>query len=394
MKNFKKNRETITWLAGEGDFFIYRRNRLSQRLFVFLKHTLNSLAYFLFGRDRSVDSKYIFLVKGQNQLRLHLHAQHNFPNRTESTLFRVPVLFGRQRMNGAVPWMKIDAKSLFLQLWFLSNYLMTGKKRGLNLYFMSYQAAMEASIKRCLKNLETFVCYNDQNYEASSIILALKRLTLAKTIVFQHGLILNPKFYFPTNADEFWAWGDGSKNHFYARNGGSRLTIGGRFLDDKKNKAPAPYLVGKRGQPAILIVPSPHHTEILELINAVLRETGTLTSNFKLGIKLHPATKFKALVVIFCKIKGLAVESVDSDISNSASYFDAMVTRNSTSAVDFLLRGKCVFVDDYTCALDFPSPGYTFPLYDLKRFLSGDCDLIDSNHLDERLKFLKNTINV
>jgi hypothetical protein len=72
---------------------------------------------------------------------------------------------------------------------------------------------------------------------------------------------------------------------------------------------------------------------------------------------------------------------------------DALITYNSTSAVDFLLRGKPVFFVDPHSGDEFPSMAYGLRFTDLEDFVVS-CDFGLSNHNKARLQFLKRTLNV
>ena len=393
MSDFKSARETLTRLAGEGSFAVYRRSSLGQRLFISLKFAANSSSFFLFGSNEKISAEDIFFIKGRNQLRLHRRANIRFDEEDRSTSVFLQPDFAMRRVGHVRRWLRIEGRYLWAQIWFICGFLLTGKKRYLNLYFLNYQASMEAGIQKYCGNIRNFVCYNDQSYEAAAIILALRRLTSAKTVVVQHGLILSPEFYFPTNADEFWAWGELSKKHFSCRKQATTLLVKGRFPEDQavKNEEKAASIAAAR--PRILIAPSHKHREILDLVRSTLSHSTRLDEDVELTIKFHPATKFRFLLALYCRSRQISIESMSSDMCEISGKFDAIVTRNSTSAIDFMLRGKPVFIDLFDPKTDFPSREYADPISDLSALIERR-KLADEHQRVHRLNFLKSAINV
>jgi hypothetical protein len=394
MSDYTNTKETLTRLAGEGSFAVYKRSTLGQRLFISMKFAANSSSFFLFGSNKKISAENIFFIKGRNQLRLHRRANIRFEEENRGASFLQPD-FAMWRVNHELRrWLRIERRHLWAQLCFVCGYLLTGKKRYLNLYFLNYQASMEAGIRKYCGPIRNFVCYNDQSYEAAAIILGLRRLTSAKTVVVQHGLILSPEFYFPVNADEFWAWGELSRKHFSCRKQTTKLLVKGRFPEDQavKNEDRGASAAAQR-PPRILIAPSYKHREILGLVKSTLSHSKKFNDSFELAIKFHPATKFRVLLALYCRSRQIHIESMNSDMCEIAGRFDAIVTRNSTSAIDFMLRGKRIFIDLFDPKIDFPSREYADPISDLSALIARR-RLADEHQTVHRLNFLKSAINV
>lgn len=395
MSNYKIFRETIVRLAGEGNFSIYKKSTPKQRAYLGLKLLLNSVAFWLGGQNKEVSAVNIFYVKGQNQCRLHKHANLAFREAKEESMTLIqPDWSWWQRKDNFSRWFKMEGKYVSAQLYLIASYVLLGEKKYLNLYFLSYQTAIEEGIRKFGTKIEFFLCYNDQTYEASSIILALKRLTSAKTVVFQHGLILSPSFYFPVNADEFWAWGELSKRSYFARCKKSRFIVKGRYLEDRIIRRECVADLIEPGQPRILIAPSHVLQEIIDLVASTLKSVEGLRVPYKVAIKLHPATKLKIFIIMYCGVRNISVEPIRSEMEDVVGRFDAIATRNSTSAVEFLLRGKAVFVDIFDSSRIFPSLEYAAPLSMLGNYIKALKRIEGEFQKLPRLTFLKNAIDV
>lgn len=387
-------KETLCRLAGEGNFNMYRHSTVQKRLFVFSKCLFTSLTYCL-GSNKYIPEHNVCFVKGLNQLRHH----NNFKRILEKHFSNV-VLYVQPTCRITLHpfiennWPRIKLKDLFAQFLWLMIYVASGKRRFLNLYFLFFQASSESSIKKYCVSIKNFVCYNDQPFDVSAIVLALRRHTAAKTIVVQHGLILSPDFYFPVNADEFWGWGELSREKFTVREKATMFVVKGRFAGDKIRKSPIIDYGGDKKLIKALIAPSYNIREIHEIVKMAVICSRKSKVAIELSLKLHPATKFKCLLKILCKINSIYIESAALDMVDLAQKYDVLVTRCSTSAIDFLLLGKTVFVDKYDDNRSFPSNSYTYPLESIDVLAKG----INSNEIrsinNARLTFLMQAINV
>ena len=303
----------------------------------------------------------VSFVKGTNQLRYHDYARTQLERE-----FGAVQLFVSSRIDSATESFilpRITILEMLQQLNFLLLILLTGKKRYLNLYLLAFAMAIRRVVANGLPLVETFVCYNDQPYDVAAIIFALNNRRRCRTIVIQHGLILNEKFYFPSVAKEFWAWGDLSKKHYRTWNPFGQLIIKGRYSDDSETKQER-FIFPPAGAPVrILVAPSFFHDEIKQIITALCEnlQNKSLDDKF-IAIKFHPATKYLRKIKAWRSKNSpwLAEETAPMEVL--AEKYDVLITKNSTSAVDFLLRGKPVYSVDQLEKDCFPSEDYCFSL--------------------------------
>lgn len=245
-----------------------------------------------------------------------------------------------------------------------------------------------------LSSARNFICYNDQPFDVAAIISALHQRGNCRTITIQHGLILSEKFYFPTNTQEFWAWGELSRLHFRSRLPDGKFVIKGRYPDDAESKSNT-FILPKSADASwkILIAPSHQHNEVKSLVQLIKNNLPkSEASNTHIGIKLHPATKGVPLIRLWLYIfaQGFSIERVNME--KLSLQYNALLTKNSTSAVDFLLRGKPVVFSDLPSGSLFPSPDYGISPSQFSKLLDKALDLKAKNAA--RLQFLSFSLNV
>lgn len=378
-------------MAGEGNFHIYRLLKERRRVFLFAKCILTTFAYFK-GTGCSGGTGTVAFIKGPNQLRYYHHARTQLQE--ELGPIKTFTYKPSPEQLEARLLSRISLKEACHQAYYLLIMLLTGKRRYLNLYLLSFATAIEKAVAIGLNEISTFVCFNDQPYDVSAIVYALNRRTGVRTIVIQHGLILSESFYFPSVAKEFWAWGELSRTHYRSSELDGKLIIKGRYKDDFNNKQHQPVWP-QPGRPVrILVAPSFFHHEVKTLINHLNQSLGAkLKENTQIAIKFHPATKFLWFLKKWC-IKAMPQLTEEYDpMETLSSQYDVLVTKNSTSSIDFLLRGKPVFSVNINPQTRFPSEAYTFQLRDINLFLSNK-ESQNTAKNNERLRFLYDAINI
>lgn len=381
-------RETLNVLAGEGGFAVYGVKGFSARSRRVAKYAVNSIAHFLCGSRDVCEAKILVYTVGANQLRLR--SRYGSKYFGEGAFFvNHPKL--KTGLSGAgSPY--ISFASLTRQLSYLLFYLISGKKRGLNLFFISYQGAIEKYVESHVNGVLKFFCFNDQIYECSSLILAIRRCTSGRSVVVQHGLVLSHRFYFPVNADEFWAWGELSRRYFSSRVG-SEFKLVGRFPDDiEKFEGEFNGCLNGVNDFRLLIAPSYDKNEVMRLLEAGLKLRGRV--NVSVFLKLHPATKNVTPIELFCSRNRVVVLGIEEEMGVLAERVDGLLTSFSTSVLDFLLIGKPVFVERFNVVDDFPSREYCFSASDVLSVASDDFFDRMSSMNEGRIKFLREAINV
>lgn len=377
-------------LAGEGSFHIYRLLR-DRRVFLFTKCLLTTFACFR-GRGSETGARSIAFVKGANQLRyfwqahlqleaelgaLQLYASAPLPTASDALL---------------LPRMSLSAFAQ--QVVCLLMLLLTGKRRYLNLYLLAFASAMRKAVDTGLRNIESFVCFNDQPYDVAAIVHALHGRKGCRTIVVQHGLILSQNFYFPTVAKEFWAWGELSKQHYRAWDKDAQLVVKGRYREDAHNKA-RDFVWPPADRPVrILVAPSFFHDEVKHILTELDRTLSTeLKATARVAIKFHPATKLLWRLRRWCQQHAPWLKEEHEPMEHLATQYDILVTKNSTSAVDFLLRGKPIISVNLSEGILFPSQNYSFDANILQE-ISKIPQQIDHKANIQRLSFLQSGLNV
>lgn len=390
MLRLHPSRKLIQILAGEGGFHLYRLLR-DRRLFLFIKLIYTSISYFK-GAGSKTSATTVAYVKGPNQLRYFQYAREQLAAEFCSLKLYSSSLSHEEF--GTILLPRFNIQSFIQQGCYLILMLITGRRRYLNLYLMSFSEAIRRSINSGFPNVTTFICFNDQPYDVAAIVHVLNQQKNCRTIVIQHGLILSSNFYFPAVAREFWAWGELSLKHYRAWDKTSKIIVKGRYLNDVRNKTQNFFLPPSGHSVGILIAPSDLHDEV----KSILKEIDKLLSfeikgATRISIKFHPATKmkFKLLWWIRSNTPWLRIE--EEAMEELVSKYDLLITKNSTSSIDFFLRGKFVLFLEPNLSDNFPSIIYSFELSEL-------CEIINKmNHFPsekniERVKFLKSSLNV
>lgn len=389
MSGLRPSLKLLRVLAGEGDFHIYRLLR-SRRSFLFAKCMLTTYEYYT-GRGNETSDRAIAFIKGANQFRYFRHAQLQLETELGDLQPYVSSPLSAQSSAKLLP--RISSIAFLQQASFLLMMLMTGSRRYLNLYLLAFSSSMRMAVKVGFRNVELFVCFNDQPYDVAAIINALHERKGCRTIVIQHGLILSHKFYFPSVAKQFWAWGEMSRKHYHAWDNDASLIVKGRYSDDSKNKA-IDFLCPKLDRPFfILVAPSFFHHEVRDILLKVASKIASINNRkIHIAIKFHPATKVKWTLRRWIKNNIPIVKEEVEPMEVLSLKYDALITKNSTSAIDFLLLGKLVFFTEFS-ANGFPSADYGFSIDDIGEFGSDESLLCVGKNCS-RNNFLKAAINV
>lgn len=381
---------TLHRVAGEGDFNIYRQLKEGKRFFLFAKCLITSWSYYR-GRGDQATEKTVAFVKGPNQLRYQKQVMQQLEDEFGGVEIFMTAPIKGAKSNKFLP--RINLIDVAHQMIYLLCMLLTGKRRFLNLYLLSFSAAIDKVVCQGIKNIKNFICFNDQPFDVAAVVYALNKRNNIRTIVIQHGLIVSEKFYFPVVAQEFWGWGDLSKIHYCRWDLKGCINIKGRYKSDVKIKDDCFKILNNHESISILIAPSHAHHEVLDLIWAVNEINIKNSVKIKLGIKLHPSTKLLFYLALKIKRKKIKIQFEEDGMEELADKYDGLVTVNSTSSIDFLLRGKPVFFSKVYDSNRFPSQDYGCVLIDLSNFCSLEINSILKKN-NSRLRFLMSAINV
>ena len=391
MTSLRRSLKKLRALAGEGDFHCYRLLTQGRRAFLFSKYLLTTLAYYR-GQGGCAIEHTIAYVKGSNQLRYYRHSVGKLNSEfgpVQLFVSSCPCFGPQLHLLPRIPVLEVVE-----QFYLLTLMLVTGRRRYLILYLLAFASSMEKVVEQGLQCVDVFVCYNDQPYDVAAILYALNSRNNCRTIVIQHGLVLNEKFAFPAVAEEYWAWGELSRKHYRAWSSSARLLVKGRYADDARKKREE-FILPVDGEPLrILIAPSHNHEEVKQILTSLNKVLVSMPSrNVCFAIKFHPSTRFIGLLKLwYARHTPWLGEESDSMEALSDKY-DVLVTKNSTSAVDFLLRGKPVFFLEPRTDEGFPSQAYGFELEQLGSLFCSSLPSLDSRNA-ARKKFLEFALNV
>jgi hypothetical protein len=377
-------------LAGEGNFHLYRQLKEGRRLFLFAKCLLTTLSYFK-GRGTPAGARTVVFVKGANQLRYYQYARAQLQEELGSLQMFTATPLPEQAESLMLP--RMGFRLVWQQTICLLMMLITGKPRYLNLYLLSFATAINRSVGMGLRQVESFICFNDQPYDVAAILHALNRRNGVRTIVIQHGLILSENFYFPSVAKEFWAWGELSRQHYRAWEPDSKIIIKGRYHNDKNHKSNDFIWPASGRAIRILVAPSFFHGEVKELLTGLNQALSNETkTRVKIAIKFHPATKLAWRLRLWCKKNAPWLGTENEAMEALADRYDLLITKDSTSAVDFMLRGKPVFFQNMGEGSVFPSPLYGLELRDISSAFTCPTSILKHKNAP-RLHFLKIALN-
>lgn len=377
-------------LAGEGKYHLYRLLTNGKRIFLFLK-CAKVVTFHTFRSGKPNYASRVTFIKGANQLRL-CRRQYN-ELKEEFGSLHVCAMSSLKYFPNQSYLPKFSLKDASIQYYYLLYMLILGKKRYLNLFLLSFYNSINKSLNYGLPCIQEALFFNDQPFEMAAIAYSLNSRDDVRTVTKQHGLILSENFYFPTNSKEFHAWGNLSRRHFSSRVSTGKLIIRGRSKTDGLRKR-ADFVLPEGGMRNLRILGATSFlmSDIASLIRALREEFPAHSAQPVIGIKLHPATKAAWLVRrrIRRALPNAAIEM--SDMEDLASEYDILVTKNSSSAIDFMLLGKPVIFLSPPAKAKFPSVQYGFDLEDIRNFINNRKIEIGKNK--KRLQFLKESLNV
>lgn len=388
----KKDVWAVRVLASEGNYHMYRQLSEGRRIFLAAKLAYVALGYWR-GHGEQPSLRQIALIKGPNQRRLH----RRIAGLRNLKIGPIEEFVDYAPRQGAKQLPRFGIGETLSLLGLVARVLLMGRVRDLSLYLLFFFRVAQKFVNRNLSGVDTFLCYNDQPFDVAAFVHALERRGGCRTIVIQHGLILSPTYYFPTNAREFWAWGEASKKHFSTRNRNGNLIVTGRYAGDLQLKADAFHVVEKMFPAKVLAAFSFDHEEIYRGVDAIAKLRSTLPlyqiDRLKFRLKIHPATKRTRKLRSLVKKRADWLEVVDGDMEDLAASSDMLVTVNSTSAIDFMLLGKPTFFVGELKGDSYPSSNYGFNMSDFSTVLEHDPRLLEDKNAG-RLNFLRESINV
>jgi hypothetical protein len=397
MGNERSSLGIVRALGSEGNFQNHQLVKNGRALFVCLKLVRAALFYAFCGGSAGAGTPpagdAAVLVKGPNQLRLFSKQKPELEAEFGAITPIATSRFSPEQDLSPLPRISLAGAVKLIALAAL--LFCTRKARHLNLFYLRFFEAIEPVCAHRLSGYDAVACYNDQPFDIAAIVHAVNLQGTAKTIVFQHGLVLSEAFYFPAKAREFRAWGELSRTHYKALDRASHLVVSGRYGDDAALKAAQFKLPdANEGRPAILAAPSFVPAEIDDMTGAIAEWLGGCgLSDPKIAIKLHPATKQKTSILAKIR-RALPSLCEETDVMEELAHrYDVLITKNSTSALDFMLLGKPVVFLEPRDDGQFPSAAYGFALDELVGMSAMTIQRLDQKNA-ARLEFLKAALNV
>ncbi len=381
------NSTVIRCLGGEGNFSIFKRKNLLSR-FIWALKAVVKLTYMLTGYSVKINTKDLIYLCGVNQDRLLQSLDlKSYGISDEHDVIKQPrSIYKKNKW----PFVSIDLHCYWMLVFLCLVYVVTGNNRYIAAFLIRYYKGVSYFLNATVSDIERLICLNDQPFEAAALTLWAREQG-KNTIVLQHGVILSYNYYYPSNSKEFWAWGENGRLHFKTRVKGGKYVVKGRFLK-KEYDIPGYFILPDRETMNGVVCPSFSASEIVGLIKLVGSiEKGKGKRLFSL--KLHPSTKFKFVFRLIGFFYGLNWINYKTPILEVAKKYDFLVTKNSSTAVDFLLLGKPVF--------GIETPPLHEKIFNNSFFSEDDMKkLIHSGHLfnveevnDSRISFIRGCTN-
>ncbi|MBA0035103.1 hypothetical protein HS962_02440 [Pantoea sp. BIGb0393] len=374
----------------EGGRYIYKSSRGKKKILIILKLFITILKYIHLNRCKCRFVGKMVLVKGKNQARLYeFYNDKIIRELGEHTLlqFEEATKLSLKTIINSVP--------LISKLFFIAfAAFFSTKRRWLNIMILELYKAVDFCVDKHFTNMNTFLCFNDQPVDIAILISALEEKSRTETIVVQHGLILSPKYYFPVNAKQFWAWGN-NVDILYGKIAKCKVLTKGRYTTDSTNKSEV-FLCSNKKFVNVLIAPSFFHKEIFTVILSAKKILEKCDIKCNVEIKLHPATKLTFILKLWLRLYWPQLNITNDFMENLSSEFDCLFTKNSTSSLDFLLKGKPVYFIE-TQNNEFPNEKYSFKFEDFNAHFSSKPTFfnLDSELKNKaRLDLIKGELNV
>lgn len=176
------------------------------------------------------------------------------------------------------------------------------------------------------------ICYLMTDHHFYSSILA--SANMFKTIVLQHGLILDKRFYYPIRASKFYAWGQRTKDNL---NNNDKVEITGTYkFDDLIKKSRKDLLYNNNGTKKIMYFVSSLDRDKTMGEISILCDFVKKNSYYELLVKDHPGSLFEKINnkindLEFTVYKEKKIFEID---------FDLAVVGDSTVVLDLALFKK------------------------------------------------------
>ncbi len=178
-----------------------------------------------------------------------------------------------------------------------------------------------------------FINFNDQPIDVTSIETNLKKLDIVnKSIVYQHGIIRLPEFYFPSKSDFFYGYGfhNTLREKFNRSNIYKTKLVEVGNLKYMKNYLPIDINFDNN----ILLIPGPKIVDVFSLLKSI-KDT-----SYSYSIKFHPGMKFKEIIKFFLPTTIKIADKIEFN------KYSIIITEVSTVGLEALAEGKMVGVLD------------------------------------------------
>ena len=292
-------------------FFI---GRIKNSIYIYLKTIfLYKKGLYIYKNIKSDDKRLIFIS---------CTADLNIYN--EFSLFKPEVILSNIDLskNNNLKYLtniKLSNYFYFIKLLFLNIVI---KKKLVEIFYFLH-CSLKNNSPKTFYTIERIMVVNDQAFLSNLIMETFKSKI---TEVIQHGVINEPKFYFPSRANIFYYWQNSVNKYMH-------LSPNTSYIKITKESLVNAYCERRRTGKALIAI-----DYISSNIKLVLKALYKYKREY-IYIKPHPTSKIKYLYKIFSRILGLNYYDKPLNYRN-INDFDELFTRISTVALDFIFLGK------------------------------------------------------
>lgn len=328
---------------------------------------------------REIHNEEILIIDGLNQERIYKRKLDEFTSQACACYIgnKNSKLQDQKRFQ-----INILCRNFYILLFIILKFILFRKRKNLLEIYYFLQKLIFSNFEKNFPNVKMLYFFNDRSY-LNYLIISCAYTRNVRTCVYQHGYIANLSSYFPIHAHKFLSWGKHAFELAQLFNQEHKVKVNCRTFKDQELIS-HDLQIPNKDDCRVLIAVNYRANQLNRLprIIRVLRDC-----NLSVTIKLHPSQKFKWITKIKTKLKSPGVEFVSKQMDDLVETFDVLITISSTSAFDFLLRGKpVIFLDDGPENM-IPSFSYGFSIDDLmSNFALDQESLIEKNR--SRISFL------
>ena len=230
--------------------------------------------------------------------------------------------------------LSLSKKDCFIMFFYLLQYLFLNRFRGLLCALLVYKAGVRRYFQGSHLQAKgaSLISFNDQPIDISILSIVLKeRGDIKKSIVYQHGIIGLPEFYFPSKSDFFYAYSLNKELQEYFINHNKYKTKL-HAVGNLKYRKVYREIDNKIKNNSALIILTPSWAHFQRTLKVVTKSK----ADFHFIFRFHPAMKFKLLAKGLLWAKGF---NLDANQNVSFRNIDVVITEVSTVGFEALAEG-------------------------------------------------------